>query len=238
MRAGVREQLSKVVQDLIAAQGDLWELQDSRQSGKHVPNGESGSINHRLTSLARQACELIKLEDDVGFDVEYIAVANALMSSGDLPAAESYFRTAIRKSPSTYYHALNLAMFGGFLFSVGRADEARKTYHESVSLLPDANDFNREMNARTLQAWADRERWYSSPADDKTGKCLAKARELILGVEFEPKREDLLQELEDNIEMFRQQSSGAARSTARGRNRNAGGDRPPEARAAQVPFNS
>jgi tetratricopeptide (TPR) repeat protein len=238
MRAGVREQLSKVVQDLIAAQGELWECQDAMSGGKAVSKAETGSINHRLTSLARQACELIKLEEDVGFDVEYIAIANALMTSGDLPAAELYFLTAIKKSPSDYYHAMNLTMFASFLFSVGRADDGRQAYTNAVSLLPDTNDFNREMNARTYQSWADGERWYSSPKEDGAGKCLAKAKEFILAIGFEPKREGLLRELEMQAASFRQPPAVPGQPRTQGRNHGLNLDRPPAARSGQAPFHS
>jgi tetratricopeptide (TPR) repeat protein len=217
MRASVREQLSRVVQDLIEAQGDLSMLDaEAAEQGKPVSPAKSGSANHRLTSLARQACELIKLEENVAFDVEYIAVANALWTSGDLPAAELYFKRAIEQAPSAYYKAINLSMYGDFLFSTDQAVAGRLAFEKSVSLLANTDDFNRRINSRNLQSWGSREIWYSTQEDDKAGRCFDRARRLILEIGFTPNRESFLRELESRMALPAQRIEDPAPSATAG----------------------
>ncbi len=124
MRTTVRQQLTDIVQHMIATQ----EAMNALTAGKDGPESaeslqRAGSLNHRLTSLARQATELDRLEPTVAFDVEYIAIANALWSSGNSAAAEPYFKKSIneaKRTKSPFYEAINTRLFARFLHRHGQ----------------------------------------------------------------------------------------------------------------------
>ena len=196
MRASVREQLSRVVQDIIAAQGDYAMLDaeppERRDAGY---DARIGSANHRLASLSRQATELTKLEENVGFDVEYIAIANALGTAGDLPAARSNFEQAIRLAPTPYYKAINLRMFAYFLFTHDHFDEARKIFEEAVAVQPNVDDFNRSNNVRIYLEWGGLEAWVEAPGERRAAACFENARQVAQSIGFAPIREAALRDV-------------------------------------------
>lgn len=199
-RASVREGLSSVVQELITVQGELQVLSAEPPPARGPTYAQKlGSLNHRLTSLARQAAELDRMELDVSFDVELAAIALALESAGDIPASEIYFRRAIKKSPSPYYRAINWGMLARSLFNQFRLEPARKAYAEALSALPNTSDFNRSVNVRTLFSWYSSEAWHRNPPGGSAADLLAQARALAATIEHVPMRESVQRQFESDV---------------------------------------
>lgn len=184
MRTTLRTQLTSVVQDLIAAQAELERLLGSEEAKTDAGISRSASLNHRLTALARQACALDQLDGSVGFDVEFVAVANALNTSGDYDLAESYFKKSIDAAPSPYYRALNTTFHANFLFQRGRIAVARDAYRTALSLLPNRTDGNRVTNVRALEGWICNERSIAARAENVDG-LVKEARGLLGALEAE-----------------------------------------------------
>ena len=154
LRTTIRDQLTTVVQSLINTQAELEVVNIERDVRPSPLNSaKAGTINQKLTSLMRQACELNNLEPDVAFDVELLTVANALATSGDIPLAEHYYVEAIRKAPSGYYKTINLSVYARFLYAQSREGEGRAAYRDALSVLDASTDFNKWSNGQTLISW-------------------------------------------------------------------------------------
>ena len=197
LRTTIRDQLTSVVQDLIAAQGEMTVLNaEPIETRNSFYSAKISSANIKLTSLARQACALNDMQPDVGFDVELIAIASALATMGDLPLAESYFKRAVAKSPTPYYRVVNLGLYANFLFEQSRHAEGRAIYGESLALLDNNTNFNKWANGITYQSWFVNEVWNVAGASDEAQKHYDNARRLFESISVAGTRESALHDLE------------------------------------------
>jgi tetratricopeptide (TPR) repeat protein len=194
-RTGIREQLSSVVQNLISCRADYDTL--NAEPVEKRDEAKIATVNHKLTSLARQACALEKMEQDVGFDVEFIAIANALTISGDIAGAEEYYEKAVSKSPSPYYKSINMILYGRFLFEEAQYEKGRRVFAEAVSALPNTSDLNRWAIARAYRMWIESEVWSGSESNKGVDKHYQTARGLLQSISSKFMREAGLRELED-----------------------------------------
>jgi tetratricopeptide (TPR) repeat protein len=159
LRITSRDQLTTITLKLIDMQQELgaFEAEYLKKQAQGVAdyeeyNREAGILNHKLTSLARQALALSRVDKDIGFDVEFIAIGNALMNSGDYPGANEAYCNAVARSPTPRYEAINLGVYAGALFSQGDAAAARQLYRRSLQL-PDDTDINRLTHAQMYREW-------------------------------------------------------------------------------------
>jgi hypothetical protein len=197
LRISVREQLSSVVQDLISSQAEYAMLYPEPPEKRDSAYGvKMGTLNHKLTSLARQACALDKLDGEVGFDVQFIAIANALATSGDQPTAEEYFEKAVARSPSVYYRSINLTLFGTFLFNQSQPEKGRRIFADAAAALPLASDFNRMTVSRAYQAWCIAEAWNDPASGVRADECYQNAQRILQGIKSDPMRKACLRDLE------------------------------------------
>ncbi|MDM0109969.1 hypothetical protein QTH97_34020 [Variovorax sp. J22R24] len=187
MRTAVREQLTTVVQNLIAAQAEIDIAMAVNSDETSVAT--LATMNHRLTAFARQACELDKIDPTMGFDVEYIAIANALKTSGDDMQAEIYYTKAIEKSPSNYYRAINSRLSARHLFEQGRQEAGREMYAKAASLLEATTDSNKVNNAYTYQDWMHNEITSFPPSIDRAERCRTKVETLLQSIKNPGTRE-------------------------------------------------
>jgi hypothetical protein len=189
MRIAVRDQMTSVVQDLITTQTELNLLPPDTASSSEA----SRALNHKLTSLARQAMELDKIEGSVAFDVELIAIANALWTNGDRVAAERFFQRAAEEAPSDFYRSVNLRMYGGFLYQNGQPDQARTVFERAASCIACAHDLDKLHCAEVQQEWLGHE--IAQPVRTaKARECYFAARQFLESISDVAMREQAMNE--------------------------------------------
>ena len=91
----------------------------------------TSALNHKLTSLARQASELMNVKGVVCFAVELSAIANALDTSGDLSGAERLYREAVGKATSAFYRSINQGLLADHLMRHGDLSNGRLAYEQA-----------------------------------------------------------------------------------------------------------
>jgi len=160
LRITTRDQLTAITLRLIDTRQELaiFEEEYLKKQAKgavdyNAYERETGILNQKLTSLARQALELIRLDTDIGFDVEFIAIGDAMMTSGDFPAANEAFRNAVQRSPNARYESINLSIQARALFAQGDALGGREIYEKSLEALPRDTDVNRLTHLQTYRQW-------------------------------------------------------------------------------------
>jgi|SRR5882672_9675220 len=188
MWTSVRSQLTSIVQDLIAAQESFSELQTNTSGASDSSGTRSIALNHKLTSLARQACELDRMAPKVAFDVELIAIANALGTSGDVESAETYHRRAIERAQNSYYQSINRSLFAGFLFERYRYEEGRDAYRQALAVLPCDTDDNKAANVMTYRSWLASEARHFPVPNKQFDSCRAAATKLIESIKSDAMR--------------------------------------------------
>jgi tetratricopeptide (TPR) repeat protein len=136
------------------------------------------------------------MEPDVSFDVEAVAIANALAIAGDVPLAEEYYKRAIKKSPSPYYKVVNLGLYADFLFRQSRYDDGRKAYEDSTVILQNTTDFNKWANAYAFRMWFTSEAWNVPTEFSQAEECYRKARQIIATIAGSAARTEQFEDLE------------------------------------------
>jgi len=177
MRTTVRDQLSDIVQELIKLIREYEEHQSA------LPMLQNAGFFHRgaamqasLAALARQAGHLIELAHEIVFDVEFSVLAQAMEVVGDIPAAERYWKEAVKSSPTDYYRIINARGYGAFLIRQGELERGRRLFEETLSILANTTDFNKFVNGFTYQ-FRGRHEWTSSPGHGRADECFKNAKE-------------------------------------------------------------
>jgi tetratricopeptide (TPR) repeat protein len=197
LRTTIRDQITGVVQQLISTRAEMMLQQAiSFEKRDSVYSTRIETINMKLTSLARQACALDNLQPDVGFDIEFIAIASSLSSSGDYPLAETYFEKAVNKSPGPYYKTINLSLYASFLFERYRHMDARKTYNNALSILDNTTDFNKWANGCIYRSWFIAEVWNLPSPHGEAEKCYQSAETLFRSISAVGMREGAIADLQ------------------------------------------
>lgn len=160
LRITTRDQLTAITlklidtrQELAEFEGEYLKKQDQGVADYGEYDREAGILNQKLTSLARQALELMRTDTDIGFDVEFIAIGDALMVGGDFPAANEAYRKAVMRSPNERYESINLAIQAEALFEQGDELGGREIYRESLTRPPQDTDINRVTHLQTYRKW-------------------------------------------------------------------------------------
>jgi len=197
IRTTIREQFSRIVQELITTLADNSVLQSEPLNERDgLFYSKSSSFSHKLSSLARQASALIALEPMIAFDVELSAVAQALNIVGDMPQADNFFQQAIKASPSDFYKIINLRMYAEFLFQQGKHQQGRKVFEDALGIFDNNSDFNKAANGYTYQVWFISEVWNIPSPHGQAEECYKNARGLMESISSSTYRMNLLQSLE------------------------------------------
>jgi len=206
LRNATRDQLVEIVgklidarQELSIAEGDFNCLQ--RPTPQDIGRFDvlAESLNHKLTSLAREASAVMEVKGVSCFDVELIAIANALATAGDIEGAERLYRLAVEKASNPFFRSLNLSLLADHLMRINDVETARRVYAESVAVLPNDTDHHRAANCSIYQAWMIAEMNAAAPPNPRVMECLARAKRIAGEIGFEPVRQARLTELEERV---------------------------------------
>ncbi len=198
MRTTIRDQLANVVQEIITTLAENSVLQSEPiQKRDNSFYAKGSSYSHKLSSLARQATALIEsVSDNIAFDVELSAVAQALDTVGDIFQADKYFERAIDVSPNDYYRIINMRLHAGFLFRQGKHQKGRKIFEDALAIFDDTSDFNKATNGYTYQFWFVTEVWAIPSPYGEAENCYKKAKGLYESISASSFRANCLQGLE------------------------------------------
>ena len=116
MQITVRDQLSGIIQEVNKTLVENDDLQNTAANQRNAAFfGRNSSIQRKLATLSRQASALIKQAPEIVFDVEFEVLAQAMEIVGDFPQSDSYWKKAVKISPTDYYKIINKRGYGAFL---------------------------------------------------------------------------------------------------------------------------
>ena len=164
LRITTRDQLTAVTLKLIDTRQELAAFEEGylKKQAEGVQDydayaRQAGFLNQKLTSLAQQALQLSRVDTDIAFDVEFIAIGDALMISGHFAGANEAYHNAVLRSPDARYVAINMSHQAGALFDQGDALGGREIYAKSLARLPRDTDINRLTHLETYRRWLNNE---------------------------------------------------------------------------------
>lgn len=181
LRTTIRDQLASIVQEIITTLAENRLLQSEDVAKRDALfYSKSSAFSFKLSSLARQAAALIEYDEEIGFDVEFAAIAQAFDVVSDIPRAEGFWQNAVGASPSDYYRIINRRGYADFLFRQGRHSDGRTQYEEALAILDNDSDFNKWTNGYTYQMWFISEFWNIPLAHSRSEECFREAQRLYL----------------------------------------------------------
>ena len=195
----IRSQLSSLVSEMLASAANEQELTlvPPRQRPTPEQLARVSIANQRHAALARQADFLAQQEPDLVGDIEWVTIAQGFATAGDIVSAEDRWRRGVSASPDVYYEIVNTRGLADFLFKLGRSEEARKLYQETISILPDTNDNNKLVNTNTLEMWMESE--LEVGQDTEAHYLMQKAQDIINTIENDVLQARLQAELESRL---------------------------------------
>jgi hypothetical protein len=195
----IRSQIADIISKLISVEAEIRKLGARIDRKGAAPSLRSlrNTLTQQRDSLARQAHYLMQQSPMLVSDVDFAAVARALVVN-DSNLADQYWRKAISASSGLVQgkHKRSYAMF---LFERHERDKGRKQYEESIELLPPVSDIQRWERMWAYLNWARNEARTSLPKEQKSlevSRLVRCARDTNDGADDDARRAEGLKVIE------------------------------------------
>lgn len=191
----LRHQLTDAIGKLNSAFEESAKLRQEKAESLNEPAVVSlfSFYNGQKVFYARQAVYVAEQIPHLVSDAEYNSLARAFVDVDDDQHALLYYEKAIAAANGPLYKATNLRGYGRILIRMGKLNEGRAAFKESLSLVSGSSDSSRWFQAETLQRWAQIE----AGAGERTNAedLLSDAEALYTAIQFPPRRNTGLRNL-------------------------------------------
>jgi len=198
---GIRQDLAKIIQELISAKAEELSLARSGNSVEHEYEylQRWQALWQRMDVLVRRAFHLIEKRPDLATDVEYAVLAQSFHLSRMWDRAEEAWKEAIRRAADKPdYRHINMRGYADFLFALNRKEQGRAIYREAISSLPANSDTAKHLIGYTYQLWMQLESGDPSRRDE----CHKQARRQFESISSSALRDDALSYLDRAYTQF------------------------------------
>jgi len=149
--------------------------------------------NGQKLFFARQAVYVADQIPHLVSDAEYNSLARAFLDVDDDQNALFYYEKAIAAASGPLYKAINLRGYARTLLQMGKIDEGRTAFKNSLSLIPTGSDTSLWFQGETLQRWAQVEAAVGDHAN--ADRLLREAEGRYSSIKFPPRRNSGLKNL-------------------------------------------
>jgi tetratricopeptide (TPR) repeat protein len=195
----IREQLGKIIQQLIEAKAEEVKLSEEKRRGSmdnDVFMQRWQSLHETIDSQTRRAISLATDYPNLDTDIDHAILARSFSLIGEWQQADKSWQCAVasaERAGLTYYRMLDLRGYADFLFSRDRFEEGRARWKAALNCLDSNNDEGKYQNGYTYQLWM---RWEAGETA-RARNCYKEAHQLYLSISNITMRQSSLRDLED-----------------------------------------